>query len=106
MKKMMKLIIVACLTMVFVLAPVKYSFAAENSCPPHAYSATHEGYRHVFLSSHPYLIENGINGPDYGTCYIYHDYYGLYPRCVNCGNIDYSNPHWENDLGIRHTVNH
>ncbi len=32
MKKMMKLIIVACLTIVFVLAPVKHSFAAENGC--------------------------------------------------------------------------
>ena len=102
MKKMMKLIIVACLTIVFVLAPVKYSFAAENACPPHAYSDTHTALSEVFFSSHPVYKEDGPTGPIYETCHIYGVYEVVYPRCTACGYIDYANPYSSTLIGYRH----
>ncbi len=75
MKKMMKLIIIACLTMVFVLAPVKYSVAAENSCPH-----LHQGGGVEELSSWTY--SHAYNSQ---TCYVRAWYTRTTVFCYDCG---------------------
>ena len=77
MKKMMKLIIVACLTMAFVLMPVKYSFAAERECDhPTRITGTQE------LSSWTYT--HVVN---HQTCYVRESYVQLTEFCPTCGYV-------------------
>ena len=52
--------------------------AAQNACPPHTFSATHEGSEIDFLYSHQYLIENGEQGPVWGSCRVDKEYRVLY----------------------------
>lgn len=107
---MKKTLIALCTAVVIfacnVLTPATVCAAENGGCTSHTYGTATTGVKHVFLSSHQYLIENGPDGPIYGTCYVYHVYYGAYPQCTTCGALDYDHPVWEDDMGIWHSVNH
>lgn len=101
---MRKILLALCSAMMIftfsMLTPSTVS-AAENGCNPHVYNATYEGYFSAHYT-HQYLLYNGPDGPVYGICNVTHLYYGNYPRCTQCGYIDYYHPNWQNDLGITH----
>ena len=60
----------------------------------HQFSATYEG-PHSYQKTHLYVFGYNAYGDQiYGTCYILRSEYGCYPRCINCGFIDYENPYW------------
>ena len=105
---MKKIIIALCsvaiLFIVNMMAPA-IVFAGENECS-HVLNATYE-VPGIQTETHPhqYLIENGENGPVYGTCTVTSTYQLYYQRCTLCGYIDYSHPH-KNYLSSVHSVNH
>ena len=92
---MRKVILAVCAAVVIfscnMLTPMVAS-AAQNACPPHTMSATHAGTMVRFAYSHQYVIENGDDGPVYGTCSVYCRYDEVYLRCPLCGFIDYDHP--------------
>ncbi|MCR4599741.1 MAG: hypothetical protein K5678_12005 [Acetatifactor sp.] len=40
--------------------------------------------------SHQYLIENGANGPVYGSCHVHNVNSCQYVQCLICGYVDYN----------------
>ena len=78
----------------FTLMPVT-AFAEETRCTHTAFlvDAYQDDTLHVNAYQHQYVVENGPNGPIYGTCYAYYHYYCWYPVCQICGYIDYNHPH-------------
>ena len=79
-----------------VISPISVH-AEERGCN-HVYSATYEGYRHTYYS-HQYVKPDGT----YGTCSVHTVFYGVYPRCINCGNIYYGNAYSEHTVDIIHS---
>ncbi len=55
-------------------------------------------------SSHPYLMENGLQGPVYGTCQITQFCSCYYDECVVCGYIDYSHPQQIHVESVTHSA--
>ena len=90
---MKKAVLAICATMVIfscsALTPVTVN-AARNACPPHVWYLTEEASDFVFIYSHQYLIENGAQGPVWGTCRVYREDKVIHPKCAACGTVDYS----------------
>ena len=64
--------------------------AVERSCA-HEYNSTVSGFCYTH-SSHPYVVNNGVNGPEYGTCHITVFNSCEYFKCWKCDYVNYSNP--------------
>lgn len=100
MKKIMLSLCIVMFLMESFFSPVTV-YAAQESCPPHTFSATYSGQCSKPFGYH-YYEEGGL----IKTCYLTGVYQGDYPRCVMCGFVDYDNPYSESILLIRHSADH
>ncbi len=90
----MKKVVVALCSVIVIFASnmlMPMSVLAEEHACNHEYSIEIQGtYNGSY--THPYLIENGSQGPVYGTCYVTYTCDCIYLECHLCGHVDYGHP--------------